>query len=69
MYVLREEQGGQRVPRVTQHASAGHQTIPGPKGEDLEERGSRRGVVVAVGGTWRVTSFCHTQMGSTACQR
>lgn len=49
MYVLREEQGGQRVPRVTQHASAGHQTMlsPGPtgggSGGEEEQAGSRGG--------------------------
>jgi hypothetical protein len=48
MYALREEQGGERVPRVTQHASAGHQTFlcPGPTGGGSigeEERAESRG--------------------------
>lgn len=66
MYVLREEQVGERVPRVTQHTSAGHQTMLrlALQGEGLEERGR-------VGGRHMEGHklLSHTHMGSIACQR
>lgn len=44
MYVLRVEQGDERVPGDTQHSSAGHQTVlpPGSQVEGLEEGWGRQ---------------------------